>query len=208
MSQFPWTSSYPEGIPAEIEEKRPESLLEIYSKAFEQFPDREAFENMGKSLTYREVDEMSTAFAAYLQNTLGMEKGDRMAIQMPNCLQYPIALVGALKAGCIVVNTNPLYTPREMEHQFNDADVKAVLIIANFAHSLEEILHKTSIKHVIVTELGDLLGGLKGSIVNFVVKRVKKMVPAYNLPKAIKLKSVLKQVISRYHFLHPHYAKF
>lgn len=191
MSTFPWIASYPEGIPAEIEEHRPESLLEIYSKAFQKFADREAFENMGKVMTFKEVDDLSTAFAAYLQNTLELEKGDRLAIQMPNCLQYPIALVGAQKAGLIVVNTNPLYTPREMEHQFNDAQVKAVVIMANFAHSLQEVLHKTSIKHVIVTELGDMLGGLKGKLVNFVVKKVKKMVPPFSLPGAIKFKSVL-----------------
>lgn len=192
MSQFPWIANYPEGIPSVIEDKRPESLLEIYSKAFQQFADREAFENMGKVLSYREIDEQSTAFAAYLQNKLGMEKGDRIAVQMPNCLQYPIVLIGSLKAGCIVVNTNPLYTPREMEHQFNDAKVKAIVIIANFAHSLEEVLHKTSIQHVIVTELGDLLGGIKGKIVNFVVKKVKKMVPPFSLPGAVKFKSVLR----------------
>jgi len=191
MSTFPWIASYPEGIPAEIEEHRPESLLEIYDKAFKQFADREAFENMGKTMTYSEVDRLSTAFAAYLQNTLEMEQGDRIAIQMPNCLQYPIALVGAQKAGLIVVNTNPLYTPREMEHQFNDAQVKAVVIMANFAHSLQEVLHKTSIKHVIVTELGDMLGGFKGKLVNFVVKKVKKMVPPFSLPGVIKFKSVL-----------------
>ena len=191
MSTFPWIASYPEGIPAEIEEHRPESLLEIYNKAFQRFADREAFENMGKVMTFADVDRLSTAFAAYLQNTLEMEQGDRIAIQMPNCLQYPIALVGAQKAGLIVVNTNPLYTPREMEHQFNDAQVKAVVIMANFAHSLQEVLHKTSIKHVIVTELGDMLGGLKGKLVNFVVKKVKKMVPPYNLPNAIKFKSTL-----------------
>lgn len=191
MSQFPWISSYPEGIPAEIEESRPESLLEIYNTAFQQFADREAFENMGKVLSYRQIDEQSTAFAAYLQNKLGMQKGDRIAIQMPNCLQYPIVLIGALKIGCIVVNTNPLYTPREMEHQFKDSGVKAIVIIANFANSLEEVLHETSVEHIIVTELGDLLGGLKGKLVNFVVKRVKKMVPAYHLPGALKLKKVL-----------------
>ena len=191
MSTFPWISSYPEGIPAEIEEHRPESLLEIYNKAFQKYADREAFENMGKVMTFKEVDDLSTAFAAYLQNTLELEQGDRIAIQMPNCLQYPVALVGAQKAGLIVVNTNPLYTPREMEHQFNDAQVKAIVIMANFAHSLQEVLHKTSIKHVIVTELGDMLGGLKGKLVNFVVKKVKKMVPPYSLPGAIKFKSVL-----------------
>ena len=193
MSTFPWIASYPEGIPAKIEENRPESLLEIYQKAFDQYADREAFENMDKVLTYKQLDEMSTAFAAYLQSALGLEKGDRIAIQMPNCLQYPVALVGAQKAGLIVVNTNPLYTPREMEHQFNDAQVKAIVIMANFAHSLQEVLDKTSIKHIIITELGDMLGCLKGKLVNFVVKRVKKMVPPFSLPGAISFKSALAQ---------------
>ena len=193
MSTYPWIKSYPKSVPAKIEDNRPENLLEVFDNCCKQFADREAFENMGKVLTYREVDEYSTHFAAYLQNNFGLKKGDRIAIQMPNCLQYPIALIGAQKAGCVVVNTNPLYTPREMEHQFNDADVQALVIVANFAHSLQEILHKTPIKHVIVTELGDMLGGLKGKIVNFVIKRVKKMVPAYQLPKVIKFKSALAQ---------------
>ena len=188
----PWINRYPKGIPAEISENQPDHLLELFKKAFKSFGSREAFENMGKSLTYHEIDQRSDFFAAYLQQKLGMKKGDRIALQMPNCLQYPIALIGALKAGCIVVNTNPLYTPREMEHQFNDAEVKAIVIVANFAHSLEEILHETKIEHVIVTGLGDELGGLKGSIVNLVVKHVKKMVPAYSLKGALKWKDVLK----------------
>lgn len=193
MSTFPWIASYPKGIPAQIEENLPESLLEIYQKAFDQYADREAFENMGKVLTYKQLDEMSTAFAAYLQNALGLEKGDRIAIQMPNCLQYPVALVGTQKVGLIVVNTNPLYTPREMEHQFNDAQVKAIVIMANFAHNLQEVLDKTSIKHIIITELGDMLGYLKGKLVNFIVKRVKKMIPPFSLPGAISFKSALAQ---------------
>lgn len=148
---------------------------------------------MGKVITYHDVDRMSDFFAAYLQNKLGMKKGDRIAIQMPNCLQYPIVLMGALKAGCIVVNTNPLYTHREMEHQYHDADVKAVVIVANFAHSLEEALKTVKVEHVIITELGDMLGGLKGTLVNFVVKYIKKMVPAFNIPQAIQFKLVMKE---------------
>ncbi len=193
MAKHPWTSNYPAGISAEVTSDRPENLLEVFNNAFKNFGSREAFENMGRSLTYHDVDRLSGFFAAYLQNELGMEKGDRIAIQMPNCLQYPIVLIGALKAGCIVVNTNPLYTPREMEHQFKDAEVKAIVIIANFAHSLQDILRNTKIKHVIVTELGDMLGGIKGALVNFVVKKVKKMVPPYHLPHALKLKDVLKK---------------
>lgn len=193
MSTHPWIAKYPADIPAEISEDRPENLLELFNQAFRNFGSREAFENMGKVLTYQEINLQSDFFAAYLQNEVKVKKGDRIAIQMPNCLQYPIVLIGALKAGCIVVNTNPLYTPREMEHQFNDAEVKAIVIIANFAHSLQEILSKTKIEHVIVTELGDLLGGFKGTLVNFVVKNVKKMVPAYRLPTAKKFKDVMKK---------------
>jgi long-chain acyl-CoA synthetase len=193
MSTFPWTANYPKGIPAKIEEDRPENLIDMYEASFKKFGSREAFENMGKSLTYQEINQLSTNFAAYLQNGLKLKKGDRIAIQMPNCLQYPVVLIGALKAGLIVVNTNPLYTPREMEHQFNDADVQTIVIVANFAHSLEECIAKTSIKNVIVTELGDMLGGIKGKVVNFVVKYVKKMVPAYSLPGAIKLSDAMVQ---------------
>lgn len=193
MANYPWTSKYPDGIVTEISDDRPENLLEIFSNAFKSFGSREAFECMGKSFTYHEIDKYSDFFAAYLQNELKLVPGDRIAIQMPNCLQYPIALIGSLKAGLVVVNTNPLYTHREMEHQFSDAEVKAVVIVANFAHSLEVALQKIHIDHVIVTELGDLLGGLKGSLVNFVVKRIKKMVPNYNINDITKFKDVLKK---------------
>lgn len=192
MSNHTWIDKYPQGVPANISESRPNNLVKLLDDAFKSFGSKEAFENMGKALTYHEVDKQSDFFAAYLQNKLGMKKGDRIAIQMPNCLQYPIVLIGALKAGCIVVNTNPLYTHREMEHQFSDAEVKAVVIVANFAHSLEEALKNISVEHIIVTELGDMLGGLKGSIVNFVVKYIKKMVPSFNIPQAIKFKEVMK----------------
>ncbi|MFT6213826.1 MAG: long-chain acyl-CoA synthetase [Roseivirga sp.] len=191
MSNFPWIANYPKGIPAEINDDRPENIIEMYEASFKRFGSKEAYENMGKSLTFQETNQLSTNFAAYLQNGLNLKKGDRIAIQMPNCLQYPVVLIGALKAGLIVVNTNPLYTPREMEHQFNDADVQTIVIVANFAHSLEECLPKTGIKNIIVTGLGDLIGGLKGSIVNFVVKHVKKMVPNYSLPGAIQLKDAM-----------------
>ncbi len=193
MSERIWINKYPAGIPAEISDERPENLIKLLGQSFKKFGSKEAFENMGKSITYHDVDRMSDFFAAYLQNKLGMKKGDRIAIQMPNCLQYPIVLIGALKAGCIVVNTNPLYTHREMEHQFSDAEVKAVVIVANFAHSLEEALKKVKVEHIIVTELGDMLGGLKGTIVNLVVKHIKKMVPSFNIPQAINFKSVLKE---------------
>lgn len=192
MNHKPWIDQYPNGVPAEIQEDQlSKNLVELYESACNQYAEQAAFENMGKVLTYREVDEYSTHFAAYLQN-LGIEKGDRIALQMPNCLQYPIALIGALKAGCIVVNTNPLYTHREMEHQFSDANIKALVIVANFAHSLEETLKTVKVEHIIITELGDMLGGLKGSIVNFVVKYLKKIVPAYKVPQAVSFKKALK----------------
>ena len=158
----------------------------------EQYSDLVAFENMGKEMTFSELGQAINNFASYLQNHTNLKKGDRVAIQMPNLLQYPVALYGVLKAGMVVVNTNPLYTSSEMLHQFNDSGAKAVVIVENFASNLEEILKETQIETVIVTKIGDLIGGLKGSIVNFVVKNVKKMVPAYNLSDAIPFKETLK----------------
>jgi long-chain acyl-CoA synthetase len=163
-------------------------------KSVERFRERVAFENMGVTLTYGKVHELSGHFAAYLQKDLGLKKGDRIAIQMPNLLQFPIVFFGALRAGLTVVNTNPLYTPREMEHQFKDAGISAIVIVANFASHLEKIRGNVpSLKHIIVTQLGDMLGGLKGTIVNLVVKHIKKMVPAYHLPTALSFKDVMKK---------------
>ncbi|HNP17824.1 MAG TPA: AMP-binding protein [Fulvivirga sp.] len=193
MSDFKWVDSYPKGIPAEIEPLRHKSLVEMFEECFSKYGEQVAFVNMGKSLTFNEVDKYSHNFAAYLQNEFGLKKGDTLAIQMPNSLQYPVAMLGALRAGLKVVNTNPLYMPREMEHQFKDADVKAIVIVANFAGNLEKIIANTNIKHVIVTELGDMLGTIKGGIVNFVVKHVKKMVPAYHLPNAVPFKKVISK---------------
>ncbi|RLD23674.1 MAG: long-chain-fatty-acid--CoA ligase, partial [Bacteroidetes bacterium] len=189
----PWFTHYPEGIAHEINPEKYNSIIEILEESFAKYSDNDAFENMGKKLTYKEVDEKSEQFASYLQNVAGLKKGDRIAIQMPNLLQYPIALFGALKAGLIVVNTNPLYTPREMQHQFKDSGSIAIVIVANFAHNLEEIIKDTLIKTVIITELGDMLGGIKRLLVNFVVKKIKKMVPAYSLPDAIPFGRVLKE---------------
>jgi len=193
MSDFPWYSHYPKGVPREINPDQYKNLPELFEEIFQKHGSSEAYENMGKVLTYAEVDELSNKFAAYLQNEAGLKKGDRMAIQMPNCLQYPIAMIGALKAGIIVVGTNPLYTAREMAHQFKDSGAKAIVIVANFASNLEKILDETELKTVIVTQLGDMLGGLKGGIVNFVVKNIKKMVPSYNLPTAVKFKDALRK---------------
>jgi len=193
MKDFPWLKKYPDVVAKEIELYEYTSLVELFEKSFIQFRDRVAFENMGVSLTYGELDVLAENFAAYLQQDLGLKKGERIAIQMPNLLQFPIAFIGALRAGLIVVNTNPLYTPREMEHQFKDANISAIVIVANFAHNLEKVTFHPSIKHIIVTQLGDMSGGLKGMLVNFVVKRIKKMVPAYHLPQALSFKDALKK---------------
>ncbi|MEQ6121109.1 AMP-binding protein [Reichenbachiella sp. MALMAid0571] len=193
MKDHSWYKQYPEGIPHEIDPDQYSSLVEVIKESFNKYSELPAFENMGKSYTYAQIDEMSDNFAAFLQNELKLAKGDRIALQMPNLIQYPVALFGSLKAGLVVVNTNPLYTQPEMQHQFKDSGAKAIVILANFAYNLEQILPNTNIEHVIVTEIGDLLGGLKGMITNFVVKKVKKMVPAYNIPKAFSFKECLSK---------------
>lgn len=191
MKSYPWFKSYPEGVPHEIKLNEYKSVVHLFEETCRKYSNRVAFENMGAQLTFAELDRLSLQFAAYLQKDLNLKKGDRIAIQMPNALQFPIAFFGALRAGLIVVNTNPLYTPREMEHQFRDSGAVAIVIVANFASNLQKIIGNTQIKHIIITELGDMLGGLKGSIVNFVVKHVKKMVPPYQLPSAIPFKTTL-----------------
>lgn len=191
MHNFPWFKFYPSGVETEINVEAYSSVVNLFEESVAKYGDAVAYECMGKKISFNEVDQLSKKFASYLQNELKMKKGDRVAIQMPNCLQYPVALFGTLRAGMIVVNTNPLYTPREMKHQFEDAGVDAIVIVANFASNLEKIRSEINAKHIIVTELGDMLGGLKGTIVNLVVKHVKKMVPAYSLPKAIQWKSMM-----------------
>ncbi len=188
----PWLKHYPDGVPHEIDPNAYPSLNALMAEGFKKFAERPAYSCMGKEMTFGQLDQLSTNFAAYLQS-LGLIKGDRIAIQMPNVLQYPVAMFGALKAGLAVVNTNPLYTPREMEHQFKDSGAKAIVIMTNFAVNLEKVLPNTEIKHVILTEMGDLLGFPKKQIVNFVVKSVKKMVPAYYLPKATTFGSALSK---------------
>ncbi len=187
-----WQKNYPSDVPYEIDPNRYANLVELIEESFRRFAKRPFVTCMGKTLTYKQADDLSTAFGAYLQQDLALKAGDRIAIMMPNHLQYPIALFGAMKAGLVVVNTNPLYTPREMKHQFNDANVQAVVIVENFASNLEEILGETSIKHVILTGLGDLLGFPKSTIVNTVIRKVRKMVPAFNLPNAIPFSTVLR----------------
>lgn len=202
-TSFPWVEKYPYGIPATIGPLEYENVIELLEVAVEKFGDRVAYVNMGRSLTFKEVDHLSTHFAAYLQDGLGLTKGERVAIQLPNVLQFPIALFGCWKAGLIVVNTNPLYTPREMEHQFRDAGVSAVIILENFAEHLQRIRENIPARHIIVTGLGDMLGIVKGALVNFVVRNIKKLVPAYDLPGAISFRHALREGESL-HLVKPH----
>jgi len=188
-----WLNSYPEGVPAQIDPDHYSSLLDIFSQSSEKFADQVAFVNMGKSITYRELDRQSTVFAAYLQQELGLKQGDAVAIMMPNLLQYPVALMGVLRAGCSVVNVNPLYTPRELQHQLTDSKAKAIIIVENFAHTLAAVEKHIKLDHVILTKMGDMLGTLKGTLVNLVVKHVKKLVPAYQLSKFVTFKAVLQR---------------
>jgi long-chain acyl-CoA synthetase len=188
--QYPWLKNYPNNVPHQINPDTYSSLVHLMEDSFQKYANRGSYACMGKTLTFGELDTLTRQFAAFLQS-LGLQKGDRIGLQMPNVLQYPIAMYGALRAGLVVVNTNPLYTPREMEHQYKDSGVKAIVILANFAHNLEKIIAHTQIQHVIVTGFGDMLGFPKKQIVNFVVKNVKKMVPEYNLPGAISFADAL-----------------
>lgn len=193
LDAYPWRRFYPKGVPNEINPDIYSSLSALFDAACRSFTDRPAYSCMGKELTFGELDKLVDQFASFLQNELKLQKGDRLAIQMPNTLQYPVAMFGAMRAGLTVVNTNPLYTPREMQHQYKDAGVKAVVILANFASNLQKILDRTDIKHIIVTQLGDLLGFPKKQIVNAVVKYVKKLVPDYQLPDAISFNDALSR---------------
>ncbi len=185
-----WLQSYPEGIPAEIDIDHIPSLVALFDKACKTYADKVAYISMGREITYRQLDAEASEFAGWLQ-AKGMQKGDRVALMMPNILQYPVALFGTLRAGCVVVNCNPLYTPRELEHQLKDSGATAIVIVENFANTLEQVIARTAIKHVVVTSMGEKLGGLKGAIVNFVVRKIKKMVPAWHLPGAINFKTAL-----------------
>lgn len=187
-----WLKSYPKGVPAEIDVNQYTSLVQLLDEAYVKFSDRKAYVCMDKYLTYGEVDKLSKQVAAWLQSK-GLKKGDRVAIMMPNVLQYPIVLAAILRAGCIVVNVNPLYTPRELEHQLKDSGAQAIFILENFAVTLEKIIANTPIKHVVVANMGEMLGGLKGMIVNLVVRHVKKLVPAFSLPHAVNFKDMLAQ---------------
>lgn len=186
-----WFDNYPPGAEKTIDVNQYESLVELFEQAVRRHPDIPAYINMGKVLTFRKLEERSRAFAAYLQNELRLEKGDRVALMMPNLLQYPIALFGALRAGLVVVNVNPLYTPRELAHQLNDSGAKAIVIISNFAATLEKVVFETGIQHVILTRMGDQLSFGKRTLVNFVVKYIKKLVPKYKLPHAVSFREAL-----------------
>ncbi|MDY0972341.1 long-chain-fatty-acid--CoA ligase FadD [Siccibacter turicensis] len=187
-----WLNRYPSDVPAEINPDRYQSLVEMFEHATARYADRPAFMNMGEVMTFRKLEERSRAFAAWLQQGLGLSKGDRVALMMPNLLQYPVALFGILRAGMVVVNVNPLYTPRELEHQLNDSGASAIIIVSNFAHTLEKVVQNTQVKHVILTRMGDQLSSAKGTLVNFVVKYVKRLVPKYYLPDAISFRSALQ----------------
>jgi len=202
MSDRPWTSSYPEGVFETIDADRYSSLAELFAESKTKFGSRPAYENMGKVITFDQLATYSDQFASYLLNVLKLEPGDKVAVQLPNVIQSPIVIQGILKAGMVVVNTNPLYTASEMKHQFTDSGAKAVVILANFAHNLQTIVQSTNIEHIILTQLGDMLGGLKGTVVNFVVKKVRKMVPAFSLPSAVPFKEALAQG-SRHPFIAP-----
>ena len=185
-----WLKSYPEGVPADIDVGQYSSLVALLEESFSRFANRCAYSFMGKEVSYAEVDQQSLAMAAYLQS-LGLVKGDRVAIMMPNVPQYPVAVAAILRAGYVVVNVNPLYTARELEHQLKDSGAKAIVIIENFAATLEKCIAQTPVQHVVLAAMGDRLGVLKGSLVNYVVRKVKKMVPAFHLPQAVRFNEAL-----------------
>ena len=189
----PWLDSYPEGIPHTIDTGDYHSLNDVFNEAVSSFGAGAAFSNMGKTLSYTEVGAQVDAFCAYLQQRTDLQKGDRIAIMMPNLLQYPIAVFGALRAGLVVVNTNPLYTDRELEHQLKDSGARAIVIVEAFAHTLSDVIAETKVEHVITTRFGDMLGFPKGMIVNFVIRHVRKMVKPFNLPGAVAFKQVLDE---------------
>lgn len=188
-----WLSSYEEGVQPEIDVTRYRSVVDVVNYGVQQFARQEAFYNMGKSLSYQEVGQLSDQVASYLQNVLKLPRGERVAIMMPNILQYPIAVFGILKAGLVVVNTNPLYTPRELEHQLNDSGASTIIVLENFANTLELVLPRTQVKNVIIAKMGDMFGTIKGGIMNFVLRHIKKMVPGYHIANAIPFKQVLAQ---------------
>jgi long-chain acyl-CoA synthetase len=192
----PWLQSYPPGVPAEIDSTRYASIAQMADESFSKFAERTAYVQMGRQLSYGELDAKSKAFAGWLQHKAKLQRGARVAIMMPNVLQYPIALVGVLRAGGTVVNTNPLYTARELEHQLKDSGAEVIVILENFAHVLQEVIQHTKVRQVIVTSVGELLGFPKGSIVDFVVRRIRKAVPSWSLPGALRFGDVLAEGVA------------
>ena len=190
-NERPWLANYPAGVPAQIDTDRYASVVAVVEEAFAQFRQRPAFSSFGKQLSYGQVDELSRQFAGYLTGVLKLAKGDRVAIVMPNVLQYPIVLFGALRAGLVVVNTNPMYTARELKHQLEDSGAKAIVVLDNFAATLQQSLAGTQIEHIVTTGIGDMLGFPKGALINFVLKHVKKMVPSFRLPQAVRFRDAL-----------------
>lgn len=188
-----WLKSYEQGVNPEIDISQYSSISDVFRQSVEKFADKPAFQNMGKTLTYAEVGKLATDFASYLQNVLKLPRGERVAIMMPNVLQYPIALFGILQAGLVAVNTNPLYTPRELEHQLKDSGATTIVVLENFANTLELVLPRTQIKHVIVASVGEMFGMIKGALMNFVIRKVKKMVPEYRIPNTVTFQTALKQ---------------
>ncbi|HEX7668027.1 MAG TPA: AMP-binding protein, partial [Polyangiaceae bacterium] len=188
MTDKIWLKNYPAGMPAEIDADRFESLPDLLDDLVVKFGDKPAFHNLGRTLSYAELGRLSSDFAAFLQGLPGMSTGDRIAIMAPNVLQYPVALFGILRAGMVVVNVNPLYTPRELEHQLTNSGAKAIVIVENFASTLQQVLESTPVKHVITTELGDMLPAPKRWLVNLVIKHVKKLVPAFRIDGAVEFR--------------------
>jgi long-chain acyl-CoA synthetase len=188
-----WLKSYPEGVPAEVDLGRLRTLVQVLEESCAAYGERVAYVQMGRSITYRDIDQLSRQFAAYLQKRAGLKKGERMAIMLPNLLQYPIAMFGALRAGLAVVNTNPLYTAPELEHQLQDSGATAILVLENFAHVVEKVLPRTQVKHVLVTSVGELLGFPKGAIVDYVVRKRRKQVRPWNIGGAINFKAALTE---------------
>jgi long-chain acyl-CoA synthetase len=191
MDKF-WLGAYQQGVPAQIDPTQYRSLTHLLEEAFRQHANRAAFACMGQSITYGQLDRLSQQLGAWLQSR-GLQPGARVAIMLPNLLQYPVAMAAALRAGYTIVNVNPLYTPRELQHQLNDSGAEAIIVLENFAHTVEQVLAKTAVKHIVVATMGDLLGTLKGALVNFVVRRIKKLVPGYALPGAVGFNQALKE---------------
>ena len=188
-----WADKYPEGTLQEISYDKYKTVLDVFDNAVSRFADKPAYSNMGRTITYRELNKYSADFAAYLQNHTNLKKGDRIAVQMPNLIQFPVVVFGAMRAGLVIVNTNPMYTAREMEHQFNDAGCKALVALANFGDLVQEVLPKTGIETVIITQVADMHKPLKRTLLNFAIKKIKKMVPEFNIPSAVSFTTVMQK---------------